>query len=487
MSEHPKHLLGSSSHWSLFLLAFFIISFLKQEHLYHAVAYDSINKGLCKNCRIWYVELQLIFRVGKPSRYLTVLTFVHDQLARSMEKSNVIETYMDIVPDMEDVLFDTHGSGHQVFEVGKPFHLHPHPLERDGSLTASMSGRVQGSDLRPFQLSGSQSVEVLWAEVVGAHQQQGGASFGDRVVGIQDHTVYRILVRGIDGKEWEVERRYREFVALHQQLSRRFSSQAEIALPACWEKVQSESWKLFGHTSPNVVEARSALIHACLQSLLRAGPPLNNAAPLLRFLFPTGYSIPPPGNTRTPANARSSDLEGEVGGSHFPLEDFGANYAEHQDSPRSDILEPVMKPVLGSSIRLILQVHKKRALKQQLRAQQHMCAGCHMHLEIPIGLVSSLVQSFGLGEPRWCEYSGQLYCSTCHLNETAVIPAHVLHFWDFTPHKVSQLAKAYLDSIYNQVPPCSILFRCNSALILQCRFRCFKPHARLYKSLCILN
>jgi hypothetical protein len=308
--------------------------------------------------------------------------------------------------------------------------------------------------LRPFQLSGSQSVEVLWAEVVGAHQQQGGASFGDRVVGIQDHTVYRILVRGIDGKEWEVERRYREFVALHQQLSRRFSSQAEIALPACWEKVQSESWKLFGHTSPNVVEVRSALIHTCLQSLLQAGPPLNNAAPLLRFLFPTGYSIPPPGNTRAPANTRSSDLEDEVGGSHFPLEDFGANYAEHQDSPRSDILEPVMKPVLGSSIRLILQVHKKRALKQQLRAQQHMCAGCHMHVEIPIGLVSSLVQSFGLGEPRWCEYSGQLYCSTCHLNETAVIPAHVLHFWDFTPHKVSQLAKAYLDSIYNQPMLC---------------------------------
>lgn len=40
-------------------------------------------------------------------------------------------------------------------------------------------------------------------------------------------------------------------------------------------------------------------------------------------------------------------------------------------------------------------------------------------------------------EARQCDYTGQYYCSHCHWNDLAVIPARVVHNWDFEPRKVS--------------------------------------------------
>lgn len=42
----------------------------------------------------------------------------------------------------------------------------------------------------------------------------------------------------------------------------------------------------------------------------------------------------------------------------------------------------------------------------------------------------------GWVEPRICDYTGLYYCPTCHWNDTAAIPARILHNWDFTPYKV---------------------------------------------------
>lgn len=39
-------------------------------------------------------------------------------------------------------------------------------------------------------------------------------------------------------------------------------------------------------------------------------------------------------------------------------------------------------------------------------------------------------------EARQCDYTGQYYCSTCHWNDTAIIPARVIHNWEFEPRKV---------------------------------------------------
>ena len=47
-------------------------------------------------------------------------------------------------------------------------------------------------------------------------------------------------------------------------------------------------------------------------------------------------------------------------------------------------------------------------------------------------------------EIRLCDYSGQYYCPDCHNNDTAVIPARVLHNWDFNSRKVMYMYYMYL-------------------------------------------
>ncbi|KAJ4868962.1 Phox (PX) domain-containing protein [Raphanus sativus] len=69
-------------------------------------------------------------------------------------------------------------------------------------------------------------------------------------------------------------------------------------------------------------------------------------------------------------------------------------------------------------------------------------------------LVRDFVKALGWGKPRLCEYTGQLFCSSCHTNDMSVLPARVLHHWDFNPYPVSQLAKSYLDSIHEQPMLC---------------------------------
>lgn len=53
---------------------------------------------------------------------------------------------------------------------------------------------------------------------------------------------------------------------------------------------------------------------------------------------------------------------------------------------------------------------------------------CHIYL---VGGVPS--------EARQCDYTGQYYCSTCHWNDTAIVPARVIHNWEFEPRKVSSM------------------------------------------------
>ena len=39
-------------------------------------------------------------------------------------------------------------------------------------------------------------------------------------------------------------------------------------------------------------------------------------------------------------------------------------------------------------------------------------------------------------EARLCDYTGKYYCPYCHWNDLAVIPARIVHNWDFEPQKV---------------------------------------------------
>ncbi|KAH9362071.1 hypothetical protein HPB48_002049 [Haemaphysalis longicornis] len=68
--------------------------------------------------------------------------------------------------------------------------------------------------------------------------------------------------------------------------------------------------------------------------------------------------------------------------------------------------------------------------------------GCFVVLgEAASALMPAALRSLAeQGQPRRCEYTGRYYCSLCHWNSHAVVPARVLHNWDFEPRKVSSPA-----------------------------------------------
>ena len=367
------------------------------------------------------------------------------QLFRYVENLDLNETDVDTtILDMEDILLNSDEDGSRSIHflpssnsvVGTP------RSSRDGSLSSSTSGlfglHTMGSnDHFPFTID--------WIEVIGAKQKKGGSSFGERVVGVKDHTVYCIKVTG-GGQEWEVMKRYRDFVELYHQLKRKFNTRSERRLPTPWREVDSESRKVFGGTTPNVIEIRSTRIEKCLQSLVQEGSPFSNSSLLCWFLRPQGTVVGLSGyedqeSVAMSISRNSSDVQ------------LGALDSPRLQSPQLEIGRGKVEldHARGKTIKLVLKVHSNKNLKQLLSSQRYSCAGCHKHLDVEKGLMQGFVQTLGWGKPRLCEYSGQLYCTSCHFNETAVLPAQVLWHWDFTPRRVSQLAKAYLDSIYDQV------------------------------------
>ncbi|XP_033124767.1 differentially expressed in FDCP 8 homolog B-like isoform X2 [Anneissia japonica] len=68
-----------------------------------------------------------------------------------------------------------------------------------------------------------------------------------------------------------------------------------------------------------------------------------------------------------------------------------------------------------------------------LSAQNYRCAEC----KTPISFKDA-------SDIRQCDYSGKFFCTECHWNDTEVIPARVLHNWDFEPRKVCRQSKQFL-------------------------------------------
>ncbi|KAF5279364.1 hypothetical protein FQA39_LY05474 [Lamprigera yunnana] len=63
-----------------------------------------------------------------------------------------------------------------------------------------------------------------------------------------------------------------------------------------------------------------------------------------------------------------------------------------------------------------------------LSAQKYQCAECRAPLPI----------DSNWSEARRCDYTGLYYCSACHWGSSAVIPARIVHNWDFLPQLVCQ-------------------------------------------------
>ncbi|PON72208.1 Phox domain containing protein [Parasponia andersonii] len=325
------------------------------------------------------------------------------------------EFYDEVVLEMEEILLDSsetpgawfpHSNRASQSQLSLPL--------RDGGTSASTSG----TDVTHLVIQHPLRIDGI--EVVGARQKKGDVSLSERLVGVKGYTVYKIKVWS--GKDqWEVERRYRDFFTMYRRLKSLCSSQGWI-LPSAWAAVEKEPRKFFGNASPDVIAERSILIQECLHSILHPKFFATSPSALIWFLFPQG-SVPssPGSNTVTPRSTSRGD---------------GDNIT------------------LGKTISLIVEIQPYKSTKQMLEAQHYTCAGCYKHFDDGKTLIRDFAQTLGWGKPRLCEYTSQLFCSSCHTNETAVLPARVLHNWDFMQYPVSQLAKSYLDSIHDQPMLC---------------------------------
>ncbi|XP_042041786.1 uncharacterized protein LOC121787191 [Salvia splendens] len=354
------------------------------------------------------------------SEFSSVFDQIEDHFVPAKKKDfELNEFYDEFVNDMEDILLDsTESPVSRLAYNTRISHPQFHRPSRDGGSNASTSGTDHAHN------SINPSLKIDGVEVVGARQRKGDVSFTERLVGVQKYTVYKMKVwSGED--QWEVERRYRDFYTLYHRLKKLFSDNG-WTLPPCWSSAERESQKVFGNASPDVIAARSVLIQECLQSIILHRFPTNSLHAVTNFLSPTEM-VP-------------SSPVSDTGISQSALANKGTQANDFSS--------------LGKTISLFVQIRPLKSVKRMLDEQHYRCAGCHRNFDDGRTRLKELVQALGWGKPRLCEYSGQLFCSSCHTNDTAVLPARVLHHWDFTRYPVSQMAKSFLDSIHDQPMLC---------------------------------
>ncbi|XP_049804747.1 run domain Beclin-1-interacting and cysteine-rich domain-containing protein isoform X1 [Schistocerca nitens] len=77
----------------------------------------------------------------------------------------------------------------------------------------------------------------------------------------------------------------------------------------------------------------------------------------------------------------------------------------------------------------------KLARETGLDAQNYTCRGCGSAVGI------------NAGKARVCSFSGGYFCSECHVGEEWIIPARVIHNWDFRRYPVSVKSAAFLADV----------------------------------------
>lgn len=114
------------------------------------------------------------------------------------------------------------------------------------------------------------------------------------------------------------------------------------------------------------------------------------------------------------------------------------------ESSLSDIAEklnyeilPQQLPSQKETIRL-LPLLTRLTSEEGLDSQQYQCHKCKSY----IGMI--------YGKPRVCNYDSRYYCYECHEDEAALIPARIVHNWDFSVHPVCTANAHWLSAIHHQ-------------------------------------
>jgi run domain Beclin-1 interacting cysteine-rich containing protein len=105
-----------------------------------------------------------------------------------------------------------------------------------------------------------------------------------------------------------------------------------------------------------------------------------------------------------------------------------------------------------------------------IRKQGYRCAGCGLRVELNYIKVRCGAGENGKGAKGWgagkrldqanCngggqkfrfdEYLGKYFCTSCHRGDLRMIPARIVHLWDFKRYRVSSFSSQLLDTIADQ-------------------------------------
>lgn len=87
---------------------------------------------------------------------------------------------------------------------------------------------------------------------------------------------------------------------------------------------------------------------------------------------------------------------------------------------------------------IIFTLHPRQTRKQLMVKQNYRCAGCS------VKVAPKYVSKF-----RYCEYLGRYFCTGCHSNQLALIPARILQKWDFSRYAVSTFSYRLLEQMHS--------------------------------------
>eukprot|EP00045_Choanoeca_perplexa_P008797 m.82684 g.82684 ORF g.82684 m.82684 type:complete len:583 (-) comp14627_c0_seq1:112-1860(-) len=74
-----------------------------------------------------------------------------------------------------------------------------------------------------------------------------------------------------------------------------------------------------------------------------------------------------------------------------------------------------------------------------IKKQGYRCAGCGLRVEI------NYIKKF-----RFDEYLGKYFCTSCHHGDKRMVPARIIHRWDFSRYRVSVFSANLLDMIADE-------------------------------------
>ncbi|KAG7169257.1 run domain Beclin-1-interacting and cysteine-rich domain-containing protein-like [Homarus americanus] len=125
---------------------------------------------------------------------------------------------------------------------------------------------------------------------------------------------------------------------------------------------------------------------------------------------------------------------------------------------------------------LILTLHANTKRSVLMGTQGWRCAGCGMRVS------ESLSRHF-----RLCNYLGRYFCTTCHSNQTAMIPAKILHKWDFKLCPVANFSSELIKSMRSD--PLFNVDALNPGLYKRCRHlhQTYIYRLQLYHTLPYIN